>query len=216
MGLLFKDDPEADAKKAAKKEAKEAAKAAKAEVKPQPTISSIVTPQTVTGMAGVVDEQFLKILWQAITDNNIPSQDYFEFKQAIDAMANLPLDERNKFLTTYTIFSAQGCKKETLLSSIDTYIKVIQREQQGFTKEFESQRVAKVQSKINEVESAKSKLDELNKQITELNAFILTASQEAQQADLQLQMTLTNFNKSAERVLQTLTSDKDKINSYIA
>jgi hypothetical protein len=212
MGLFLKDDPEKEAKKQAEKEAKKAAKTLKTE----PVSQFTVTPQSVTNMAGVADEKFVQMLWSVIEQYNIPGQDYFEFKQAIDAMAALPIDEKSKFLTTFTIFNSQGCKKESLLLSLEKYMKVIQKEISSFAAEFEAQRNEKVNAKLAQIEEAKRKVEELNKQILEANNFILTASQEAQQEEMKLQMTSANFNKSAEKVLSVLESDKEKINNYIA
>lgn len=217
MGFIFKDDPEREAKKLAEKEAKKA-KNVKVET-PQAVLP--ITPQpisrdAISNMSGVADEKFVEMLWSVISQNNIPGQDYFEFKQAVDAMAALPIDERSKFLTTFTIFQSQGCKKDILLSSIDKYMALIEKEKASFDAEFQSQRDAKVNSKLSQVEEAKRKVEELNKQIMEANNFILAASQEAQQEEMKLQMTSANFNKSVEKVLSMFQSDKDKINNYIA
>jgi hypothetical protein len=212
MGLFLKDTPESLAKKTAKEEAKKIKAASKPiEMTPQ----FVITQQTVANMAGIADDKFVEMLWSVISQNNIPGQDYFEFKQALDAMASLPIDEKNKFLTTFMIFNSQGCKKETLLSSLERYESLIKKEQANFAAEFESQRGEKVNSKLTKIEEAKRKVEELNKQITEANTFILTASSEAQQEEMKLQMTNANFNKSAEKVLSLLESDKEKINNYI-
>ena len=183
------------------------------------TVNATVNPiaqQTIANMSGIPDEKFVTLLWEAITQHNISGQDYFEFKQAIDAMASLSIDEKSKFLTTFTIFSAQGCKKETLLSSIDTYINVIKKEQANFMAEFDSQLKEKVKDKQIQIEAAKKKVEELNKEIMDVNNFILTSSQEAQQEELKLQMTSANFNKSAEKVLAALEADKNKLITYIS
>jgi len=215
MGLFLKDDPEADAKKAAKKAAKEQKNSA-----PQSAFQQVptMTQQTVAGMSGivgVVDEKFLEMLWSVISQNNIPGQDYFEFKQAVDSMASLPIDERSKFLTTFSIFQSQGCKKDTLLSSVNQYMGVIKSELASFNSEFASQREQKVASKLRSVEEAKQKVADLNTKIVELNNFILTETQTANQEEMQLKMTAGNFEKSADKVLEILESDKQKINQYI-
>jgi len=216
LGIL-KDDPEQDARDAAEKEAKEAAKAAKRKPgKVPPPISSFaVSQQTVNNMSGVPDDKFVEMLWKVISDNNIPGQDYFEFKAAVDSMAALPIDEKSKFITTFTIFKGQGCSKEVLISSIDKYTSLIKNEHSIFATDFEDQHNQKVTGKLQQIEATKKKVEELNKQIMEANNFILTASQEAQQEEMQLQMTAANFNKSAEKVLGLLQGDKDKINMYI-
>jgi len=191
-------------------------KPAKTQVPPVYSVPPIqVSQQTASNLAGVADDKFVTILWQAISDNNIPGQDYFEFKQAIDQMANIPIDEKTKFITTFAVFSGQGCKKEALISSIDTYVNIIKKEQANFASEMESQLSEKVRGKQGQIEEAKKKVEELNKQIMEANNFIVTASQEAQQEELKIQMTNANFNQSAERVLTALTGDKNKINMYL-
>ena len=174
-----------------------------------------VTQQTAASMAGIPDEKFVEMLWAVISQNNIPGQDYIEFKQAVDSMASLPIDEKSKFLTTFSIFQSQGCKKETLISSIDKYVNMIKGEQASFMSEFEAQRNIKVTSKLAQVEEAKRKVEQLTKEISDANAFVLTASQEAQQEEMQLNITAANFNTSVDRVLAAFESDKNKINTYI-
>ena len=206
MGLIFKEPKQPKEKKATKVE------------QPVPAIQPehpYVASQTVNNIAGVADDTFVKRLWQAIAENHKPGQDYFEFKQSLDAMASLPIDEKNKFLSVFMIFKQQGCKKETITSSIDVYENVIKKEQATFAEEYEATHTEKVKSKQAQIEEAKKKVEDLNKQIVDANTFILTASQEAQQDELKLQMMSANFNQSAEKVLASLESDKNKINTYI-
>ncbi|MFA5153275.1 MAG: hypothetical protein WC554_11995 [Clostridia bacterium] len=217
MGLFFKDNPELDAKKTAEKDAKKASKSVTktASSIPQPIQPVQITSQIVSNLTGVADEKFVEMLMDVIAKNNIPGQDYFEFKQTLDAMNSLPGDEKTKFLTIYTMFQLQGCKKETLLSSIDKYVSVVKAEEVNFDIELESQKNISVTTPLAQIEEARKKLDELNKQISELNTFIITSSQEVQNSELKLQMTETNFKKSIEKVVGLLLADKDKINSYI-
>jgi hypothetical protein len=164
---------------------------------------------------GVPDEKFIQMLMKVIADNNMPGLDYFEFKQAIDAMGSAQIDEKTKFMTTFIVYAQQGCKKEVLLSSIDSYASLIRHEIAQFDAELKTQQNEKVQSKLEKIEEAKKKVIELSQAITDANNFILKATQEAQQESLNLQMTEANFKKSAERVLGVLQSDKEKINNYI-
>jgi hypothetical protein len=77
--IFFKDDPDAEAKKAAKATAK--ANKSKPVEAPQPIQPIIPTTRTVSNMTGVADEKFVEMLKGVIADNNIPGQDYFELKQ---------------------------------------------------------------------------------------------------------------------------------------
>jgi hypothetical protein len=223
MGVFFKDDPDVEVKKAAKA----AAKANKSKTietsKPQPiqptyasTQPMYTSTQMVTNMIGVADEKFVQMLKKVIEDNNIPGQDYFELRQSLDApeIASLP-DERTKFIIVYTTFKLQGCTKEHLLSSVDKYISIVQNEEKNFNNELATQKNDNITAKTAQVEQVRRELDDLSRQIAEKNTFIITASQEIQNAELKLQMTENSFKKSVEKVIGMLQSDKDKINSYI-
>jgi len=215
MGIFLRDDPEAEAKKAAAKLAKANKSKSVEPSKPQPIQPMYASTQTVSNMTGVADEKFVEMLKKVIADNNIPGQDYFEFKQSLDALANIPLDERTKFITVYATFQLQGCKKDVLLSSIDKYISIVQNEEKDFDVQLATQRNENVTAKTTQVQEAQKKLEDLNKEIAETNTFIITASQEIQNAELKLQMTENAFKKSIEKVVGILNADKDKINSYI-
>jgi hypothetical protein len=177
------------------------------------SVPSSFLNQSTTG--GVPDEKFVQMLMKVIADNNIPGLDYFEFKQAIDAMGAAQIDEKTKFMTTFIVYAQQGCKKEVLLSSVDKYMSVIKNEVSQFDSELKAQHQEKVQSKLNQVEESRKKVEELTRAIADANNFILKASQEAQQENLNLQIVEANFKKSAERVLGMLQGDKEKINNYI-
>lgn len=200
MGLFFKDEKPKDEKP--KEEKQESA------VK-TPTITNVI------GNLGIVDNKFIAMLQDVIAQNNIPGQDYFEFKQAIDAMANLAIDDKSKFVTANSIFAAQGCDKNVLLTSLDKYISIVQNEQISFDAELEKQYETRVKSKLKQVDDAKLELEKLNAKIIELNSFVLKVSQEAQQEDGELKNTAANFKKSCDVVLNNLLTDKEKINNYI-
>jgi hypothetical protein len=185
----------------------------KAEAKNPVSVPSSFLSQSTN--SGVPDEKFVQMLMKVIAENNIPGLDYFEFKQAIDAMSAAQIDEKTKFMTTFIVYAQQGCKKEVLLSSVDKYMSVIRNEVSQFDKELKTQREQKVQSKLTQVEEAKKKVAELTQAIADANNFILKASQDVQQENLNLQIVEANFKKSAERVLGMLQGDKEKINNYI-
>lgn len=178
------------------------------------TPSPTITPTNI-GANGVVDTKFVDMLMQVIAENNLPGMDYFELKQSINTMSNLPIDENNKFLSAFAVLSSQGCTKESLLTSLDKYITLVQNERTNFDKELESQYNEKVKNKQELVNKAKEELDELNRKIRETNELIITTSQEIQQEEGNLQIIAANFNKSVQLVLNNLEEDKNKINNLI-
>lgn len=167
-------------------------------------------------VAGVESEQIVKMIKKVIEDNNIPGIDYFEFKQNIESMNSIAIDEKNKYLSTFTILSNQGCTKNTILSSIDTYVGLINKERENFRGELQNEYSEKVEKRQDEVAKAELQIKELNDKIIELNSFIVTTKQEIANESNRIQITEANFNKSIESVIGELNQDKEKITNYIS
>ena len=202
-GLIFKEDTTATTP------ATQSVAGSPVTTVPSPVVSTV-------SVQGVVDNKFVDMLEGVIKQNNIPGQDYFEFKEAVENMKSLPMDEKTKFQTVHSVLSLQGCKKDILLSSIDTYVGVINKEKANFDAEMKSAYAQKVQSKLNEVENAKKELESFSKKLAELNSIIQSKSQEAQQEEMQIRATESNFKASADVIISEMISDKEKINNYIA
>jgi hypothetical protein len=200
-GLIFKEDSTAPATDAKGK-----------------TAAPVVAPATAPSVTvqGVADNKFIDMLEGVIEQSNIPGQDYFEFKQAVENMKQLPMDEKTKFMTAFSVLSLQGCKKDVLLSSIENYIGIIQKEKTSFDEEMKTAYAKNVQSKLDQATNAKKELDTLRKKLTDLNNSILTLSQEAQQEEMKIRATESNFKASADVIISEMISDKEKVNSYIA
>ena len=181
-----------------------------------PVTTGVIATETANTLSvGVPDEKILQKLSGVLDAANIPGQDYYEFGKAVDSMSNVPMDEKSKFLATYSVLATQGCTKDVLLSSIYTYIGVIQKEQLEFEQGLQAKYEEKVQRQIDAIEKAKAKVTELQTEILKINEGIATATAAAQEENFKLTQLAANFKKSAEVVLKRLSEDKEKINLFI-
>jgi len=182
------------------------------------TITPVVGDQTFanqTTVQGVVDNKFVEVLTAVIEENNLPGQDYFEFKQAIENMKSLAMNDQQKFQTVFSVLGLQGCTKENLLISLDKYVELIQNEKTTFDTEMESQFQVNVHEKLAQVEAAKQEKEDLNKRILDLNNKILTLQQEAGSEEMKLRAQEANFQASADIIINEMVGDKQKITSYL-
>jgi hypothetical protein len=171
------------------------------------------TPMSVQG---VIDNKFVDQLTALIEQNNIPGQDYFEFKQAIENMKSMAgMSDAQKFQTIYAVLSLQGCTKAVLMSSLDKYVGLIQTEKINFNKEMETQYQARVTAKLAQAEDAKKELENLTKRMSELNTKILNVTQEAGAEEQKIRAIEANFMASADVIINEMLSDKEKINNYL-
>ena len=174
-------------------------------------VQGITTPT----INGVPDDKFVQMLENVIIENNIPGLDYFEFKQAVDNMKAVPIDEATKFITVFSILKGQGCTKEILLGSIDKYIGLINKEHDTFNSEMGDTFKENVENKKAKITQSQEKILELSNQIKELNDFIMTGTQEVQQEEMKLRLADANFKQSVDKVVAVLTADKEKITNLI-
>lgn len=208
-GIIFKDEGTAEP------ETKEVSKSAfKGSAKVQsPSVQNFSAAQSVQG---VVDNKFVDQLSALIEQNNIPGQDYFEFKQAIENMKSIPgMSDAQKFQTIYAVLSLQGCTKPVLLSSLDKYVALIQNEKTEFNKDMEGQFQTRVTAKLAEGESAKKEMETITKRMAELNTKILNVTQEAGAEEQKIRATEANFMASADVIINEMLGDKEKINNFI-
>jgi hypothetical protein len=170
------------------------------------------TPQNVQG---VIDNKFVDQLTALIEQNNIPGQDYFEFKQAIENLKTMAMSDEQKFKTIYAVLSNQGLSVAILNSSLDKYVSIIQGEKANFNKDMEAQYQKRVTAKLAEAESAKKEMETITKRMAELNTKILNVTQEAGAEEQNIRAIEANFMASADIIINEMLSDKEKINNYL-
>ena len=207
-GLIFKEDENSQNETEGK---------STPEASNETPIMSVQSDQTFNShtVQGVVDNKFVEVLTGVIEENNLPGQDYFEFKQAVENMKALAMNDQQKFQTVFSVLGLQGCTKENLLISLDKYVELIQNEKKTFDTEMESQFQTNVHDKMSQVETAKQEKEDLNKRILELNNQILTLQQEAGAEEMKLRATEANFQASADIIVNEMVGDKQKISSYL-
>jgi hypothetical protein len=210
-GLIFKQEDGETVEKESKSTTASAFKGAA--MSQGANVQNFGTPQNVQG---VIDNKFVDQLTGVIEQNNIPGQDYFEFKQAVENMKSIAgMSDTQKFQTIYAVLSLQGCTKSVLLTSLDNYISLIQGEKTSFNKEMEDQFNGRVTAKLAEAESAKKEMETITKRMAELNTKILNVTQEAGAEEQKIRATEANFMASADVIINEMLSDKNKINEYL-
>lgn len=180
-----------------------------------PQVNPVQNFTSTQAVQGVVDNKFIEVLTQIIEENNQPGQDYFEFKQAIENMKSMAMNDQQKFQTVFTVLGLQGCTKEILLSSITNYIQLIQGEKTAFDQEMDIQFKTKVKDKLTEIENSKNELEQISKRMTELNSKILTLQQDAGAEEMKIRATEANFQASADVIINEMLGDKEKINNFL-
>ncbi len=177
-----------------------------------------------------VDKRQYDILMQAILDSNLDGFDYLEFKNSLQALDNIPMDEQTKYRSAFATASTMGLTLEKLFSTADYYKKVLEREKEKFRDALQakvSEGIAyKEQEKgrlAQEIENKTAKIAQLNKQIDQLNAEIEEhkAQLNNKQSELdtledKITQTRDNFLATYDYIHDQFDSDLAKIQQYLA
>lgn len=91
------------------------------------TVKSAGTSET-----GVFNQQIFNSLTKAISDANLPGEDYLEFVQALKAMKDIPLELNIKIQTVLATLSTKGLTISKVIESADYYMNVLENEKRKF------------------------------------------------------------------------------------
>jgi len=175
----------------------------------------IPVPQPVV-MSGIADPKIIEAISQSIDKANIPGPDYYEFRKTMDAMQKIgTLDDKSVYTSAYAALSIQGCTKRILISSIDTYMEVIDSEVKRFDFELNEQIETAVKIPLEKIQEINKRIESMQKEINDLSIESINLQAAANTEKLKIDSIAANFSRSVEIVKRNLLSDKEKIDTYI-
>lgn len=175
---------------------------------------------------GTFNKKIFESLTQAISNANLPGEDYLEFMNALQALKNIDLDEKIKMQTVLATLSTKGLTIQKIIESADYYLKVLENEKDKFKIVINKQTENKIggkNKKIKELEAENKKKADMIKQLTEeINknrSEIQQIKKDIETASVKIKNTENDFNVTYEHVanqikekvkqLQELLTDKN-------
>lgn len=169
-----------------------------------------------------LDERSLESLTAALERSNLPGFDYLEFKQSVDALAQMGIDEATAFKSAFTTASTMGLTKEKLKDTAKHYREVLVKESEQFNTACQNQIEQKVNAKRTEVEKLKKQIEEyrlkirtLEEQIVKAQETINNADQNIQSAMDKIQATKQSFDETFQSVVNQMDRDLENIERMI-
>ena len=187
-----------------------------------PSAENIMSSPPPSSIGKVVDKEIETKIWDMIVAKNLPGPDYIEFKNVAAGLVDITPDESMQMKGAFNVLkrSYPNFTKQIILDSIDTYISIVNEEKEKGKKECEDLRKTKIGDKINSINNMKQSASEILKQIDELkkkyesiNADIHKLEVEVTEDTNEINSKETIFNNSVQSVINTLNSDKTKVNN---
>jgi hypothetical protein len=175
-----------------------------------------------TSSKGVVSQPILDKLLGVINQSNQSGFDYIEFKNSLKALEKMGLDEKTMYRSAYATAQTIGVSVPNLVSSIDFYKKILNKENSEFSNALNVQVNAKVADKEKEIEGYKSMIVEKEKQLALLTQeiekhkqSIQTLSSKIETDRLQIDKTKSDFVVTFDFIMQQLDGDAKKIKEFL-
>jgi len=172
---------------------------------------------------GKLDEKFVNRLLGAIEDNNIDGFDYLEYKQALQNLNNVEMDEQTKFQSALAVAKTMGTSKDELLSSGQHYLKVLEKEEAKFIEAFQNQlarqvttRSEQIMKKENGIEEKKAMIEKLQKEIEAQRKELEKMKSSVDSAKTKVEATRTRFYQAFHIVSEQIKDDLEKIGKYLS
>jgi hypothetical protein len=163
-------------------------------------------PSTVT--------EFKKHFENVLKENNLPGNDFYEFKLMKDGMNAIP-DEGQRYVIAFSGLQATGLNKATLLETANKYVAIVEAEMHNFDSAYEQQYKTSVTDVDIAINEKTAKMNELAQQINSLNKDISELKQKSMESTQSLQDKKNGFVMAAMNQKNELLSEIAKIQQYI-
>jgi len=171
---------------------------------------------------GTPEEKFVNILLEAVEKNNVEGFDYLEYKQSLQSLSKMNMDEATQYKSAFAMASTMGVDKAKLVSSVKRYLSVLKNEEVKFNKALANQIDQKVGQRKNDLKKLTDTIAQKEKQIQQLQKEIEqhkkdlgTLEAEMKKAAGKVDGTKANFYASYKVVTDQMEADLKKINQYL-
>lgn len=197
----------------------EATKGKQTPAQPQTTTTAQVA---IPMLPGQPDPQIAQILEEAIAQANLAGFDYFELKQSLANLANIPLTMEQRYKAAFASALAMGVTQETLLKSVDHYIAVVQKKQGEFQAFLDSSinkdisvKEEKIASLNSSIQNKVQQIEALTKEIQDSKAQQDALTAEVNQQKLESQQKNVAFDATVQDIVKKMQADKQNIETFL-
>lgn len=167
-------------------------------------------------------EKFRTHFEEVFKENNLPGPDYFELLQADKSLESIIPDPIMRLKAAFKSLEISGLTKEKVVSGINHYISVVEKDKETFLTLGEEKIQKNVQDKINKIEEEKKIISEIQeliirkqKEISERQSNIMQMEVEKQQAEGKISSHKQGYLIIFEQTMSKFKDDLNKISSII-
>ncbi len=171
---------------------------------------------------GSISEKFMDILLGAMKKHNREGFDYMEYKQSLQSLKKMEMDEATRFKSAFAMAQTMGASKDNIADSAKYYLDILTKEKEKFNIAVASQNSKQVISKeesqkdiLKAIEQKELQIQKLQEDIKNLKQQYQSSKQEISTSKAKVQKTNNDFIKTYEVLRSQIEKDVSLINQYL-
>jgi hypothetical protein len=196
---------------------------AKSEAKaPPPAVQKEIVSESAEGEPGKVTKKFTDILFGAIEKANKPGLDYLEYRQSLQSLEKMPMEEKVRYQSAFAMAEAMGATPQKLIESAAHYVNVLKGEEAKFEQALANQKATQIASrkekiqKLNEaIQKKAEQIKKLTQEMEKHRADMESLSVEINQATAKVETTKNDFIASYNALVAQIMGDVENMKKYL-
>ncbi|MCB0599763.1 MAG: hypothetical protein KDC28_00985 [Saprospiraceae bacterium] len=184
---------------------------------------SDVSPRADTSVAGgKVSDKFLNILLAAMDKQNLDGFDYLEYKQSLQSLDQISMDEPTKYRSAFAMAQTMGANASNLVKTAQHYLQVLAEEEKKFEQALVNQRNLQITEKEQNLKSFNqsiadktSQIQKLTEEINQIRKNMENMTGELQEAQFKLDSTKNDFLITYQSLVDHIRKDIENMNQYL-
>lgn len=217
--LFVVEEEGSDPKKPTKSQAKSSVKTSENAQSEAGKKASVSTPTT--GSKADISK-FIEVLFKAMEKNNLKDFDYLEYKQSLQSLSKMPMDEATRFKSAFAMAQTMGVSTAHLIQTAEHYLKVLADEEMKFQSSLASQTARLVGDKEKEIQQMEALVKEKSGMIKKLTEEITAHQKKATSLQNQLansrkkvETTKAGFHQAKQNLVGQIAQDIENMKKYL-
>lgn len=153
---------------------------------------------------------------------NLPGPDYYEFWKMMETLETAVPDEAVRMNAVFSTLKVQGLNKETLVSSAEQYLKVLDKDKLEFQNAVNTKVLGEIEGRKTTVDELEKKsqqnaglIQKLTQEISDNNQKITSLKKEVIDEEAKINGNTNGYNIACDAMLAQLSSDIQKIKTSL-
>ena len=189
---------------------------------PEPEIEINIEIPDVQDPSGKPDPKFVDILLKAIEKNNMEGFDYLEYKQSLQSLQGMEMDEGTRYKSAFAMAKTMGATPNKLLESANHYIAILKKEESKFKEALTKQRKSQIQGRETKIKSIETSIEEKKAQIKKImngieqkEKNLETLKKEINKSAAKVESTSNSFHLALNVVMGQIANDVEKMKQFL-